>query len=69
MERLPLRSAPPMQNEMQTRKSRGRLSRETLGKLGKMLEVYYDDVRKQGTPEKFRELLRQYEDRKDKGSS
>jgi Anti-sigma factor NepR len=50
------------------RRSRGRLNRETLAKLGKTLEAYYDDVRKQGVPDRFKDLLRQYEERNDKGS-
>jgi hypothetical protein len=45
-------------------KGRGRLTRETLGKLGKTLEAYYDDVRKQGVPDRFRQLLQQMDDRR-----
>ena len=56
-----------MQNETPMRKTRGRLTRDTLDKLGKVLEGFYDDVRKQGVPDRFTELLRQYEERKDKG--
>ena len=58
-----------MQNEMRTRKARGRLSRETMYKLGKVLEGFYADVRNEGVPDKFKDLLRQYEERKDKGST
>ena len=67
IQQLPLRAAPAMQNEFPMRKTRGRLSRDTLDKLGKVLEGFYDDVRKQGVPDRFTELLRQYEERKDKG--
>ena len=57
-----------IQNEMRTHsKTSGRLSRETLEKLGKVLEGFYADVRKQGVPDKFKDLLRQYDERKDKG--
>ena len=42
-------------------KSRGRLTRETLDKLGKTLEAYYDDVRKEGVPDRFKDLLQQLE--------
>ena len=52
-----------------TRKnSRGRLSRETMSKLGKTLEAYYDDVRRQGVPDQFKELLQQLDDRRTVGN-
>jgi hypothetical protein len=54
-----------MHSEVQARKPRGRLSRETMNKLGKVLEAYYDDVRNQGVPDRFRDLLQQFDDRKD----
>src|SRR5262249_19471706 len=60
-----LRPDRAMLTENDTRKSRGRLTRETLGKLGKTLEAYYDDVRKQGVPERFRQLLQQMDDRRE----
>jgi hypothetical protein len=69
VQQLPVRPAQIMQNEMRTRKTRGRLSRETMEKLGKVLEGFYDDVRNQGVPDKFKDLLRQYEERKDKGTT
>jgi hypothetical protein len=69
IQQLPVRPAQVMQNEMRTRKTRGRLSRETMEKLGKVLEGFYADVRNQGVPDKFKDLLRQYEERKDKGST
>jgi len=42
-----------------------------MNKLGKVLEAYYDDVRNQGVPDRFKDLLQQIDDRKDtdKGSS
>jgi hypothetical protein len=56
--------------EAQSRKSRGRLNRDTMNRLGKTLEAYYDDVRKEGVPDRFKELLQQLEERKEeKGSS
>ena len=67
VQQLPVRPAQTMQNEMRTRRTSGRLSRETLERLGKVLEGFYADVRKQGVPDKFKDLLRQYEERKDKG--
>jgi hypothetical protein len=51
-----------MQSDVHVRKGRGRLSREVMHKLGKTLEAYFDDVRKEGVPERFKELLRQFEE-------
>src|SRR5438128_7325703 len=56
----PLRPGATMHTDVQTRKSRGRLNRETLNKLGKVLEAYFDDVRNQGVPERFKQLLAQF---------
>lgn len=63
------RPKPPMQNETQTRRTRGRLGRDVQSKLGKTLQAYFDDVVKEGVPDRFRDLLRQYDQRKDKGSA
>jgi hypothetical protein len=51
-----------MQTDVHLRKGRGRLSREVMQKLGKTLEAYFDDVRKEGVPDRFKELLRQFEE-------
>jgi hypothetical protein len=58
-----------MQNEVQTRKTRGRLSRDVQGKLGRTLQAYFDDVLKEGVPDRFKNLLQQFDERngKDKG--
>jgi hypothetical protein len=71
VEPKPLRPELTMHSDIGTRKARGRLNRETMNKLGKVLESYYDDVRNQGVPDRFKELLQQFDDRKneDKGSS
>jgi hypothetical protein len=59
-----------MQNEIQTRKRQGRLGRDVQSKLGKTLQAYFDDVVKEGVPDRFRELLQQFDERKEeKGSS
>jgi Anti-sigma factor NepR len=68
-EQVPLRPRSTMQNEIHTRKRRGRLGRDTQAKLGKILNAYFDDVVKEGVPDRFRDLLKQYDERKDKGSS
>jgi len=58
-----------MQTEVQARKTRGRLNRDVQSKLGRVLQNYFDDMVKQGVPDRFKTLLQQYEERKDKGSS
>jgi hypothetical protein len=67
-EQKPLRPEATMHMEAQVRKARGRLNRETMNRLGKTLEAYYDDVRKEGVPDRFKDLLEQLEARQDKGS-
>jgi hypothetical protein len=64
-----LRPRPMMQTDLQTRKRRGRLGRDVQTKLGKTLQAYFDDVIKEGVPDRFKDLLQQYDERKDKGSS
>ena len=50
-------------------KRRGRLGRDVQTKLGKTLQAYFDDVVKEGVPDRFKDLLQQFDERKDKGSS
>jgi hypothetical protein len=76
MQPTPLRAEPkparpeaPMNMDSNMRKSRGRLNRETMNRLGKTLEAYYDDVRKEGVPDRFKDLLQQLEGRQDKGTT
>lgn len=68
-EQVPLRPKPMMQNEIQTRKRRGRLGRDVQSKLGKTLQAYFDDVIKEGVPDRFKDLLQKYDERKDQGTS
>lgn len=60
----PLGPGSTMQGDVQLRRSRGRLSRESLVKLGKVLETYFDNVRREGVPDRFKRLLEQYEERR-----
>jgi hypothetical protein len=53
-----------MQSETTTQKARGRLTRDAMKIIGKTLEAYYDDVRKEGTPDRFKELLQQFDERR-----
>ena len=70
VEHVPLRPKSMMQNEIQTRRRHGRLGRDVQSKLGKTLQAYFDDVVKEGVPDRFRELLQQFDERKEeKGSS
>jgi len=69
VEQMPVRPSPTMHNEIHPRKRRGRLGRDVQSKLGKTLQAYFDDVVKEGVPERFRLLLQQFDDRQDKGSS
>jgi hypothetical protein len=48
-----------MNTELQTRKMRGRLSREDQRRLGDVLQRVYDDVLKQGVPDRFKDLIEQ----------
>jgi hypothetical protein len=69
VEQVPLRLKSTMQNEIQTRKRHGRLGRDVQSKLGKTLQAYFDDVVKEGVPDRFRQLLQQYDDRKEEKGS
>jgi len=48
-----------MHTESQTRKARGRLSREDQRRLGDVLQRVYDDVLNQGVPDRFKILIDQ----------
>ena len=57
-----------MQNELHMHKGRGRLGRDVQSRLGKTLQAYFDDVVKEGVPDRFKQLLDQFDQRKDRGS-
>jgi hypothetical protein len=44
----------------------GKLDKETQTKIGQQLRAMYDEVVRQGVPDRFTELLRQLEKREDK---
>jgi Anti-sigma factor NepR len=54
-----------MQTDAPIRKSGGRLSREDQRRLGNILQRVYDDVVRQGVPDRFRDLLNELDDRID----
>ena len=55
-----------MHSDPSVRKPRGRLTRDAMKIIGKTLEAYYDDVRKEGTPDRFKQLLQQYDESKER---
>src|SRR6185295_53615 len=57
----------PMQTDLPTKKSRGRLGRDVQNKLGQQLRTAYDDVVSEGVPDRFTALLRRLDE--EKGSS
>jgi hypothetical protein len=54
-----------MQTDVIQRKSRGRLGRDVQGKIGQQLRAMYDDIVNEGVPDRFSELLRQLDERKE----
>jgi hypothetical protein len=59
----------PTQTDVMPRRSGARLGREVQIKIGQQLRAMYDDVVKQGVPDRFTDLLQQIDKRDDKGSS
>lgn len=55
----PLRPEATMHMDIRSRKIRGRLSREDQRRLGDILHRLYDEVVKEGVPDRFDKLLRQ----------
>jgi hypothetical protein len=62
-ETKPLGSLPNMRTKSSTRKTRERLDRAVMQKLGVTLQAYFDDVRKEGVPDRFKDLLGQIDAR------
>lgn len=60
-----------MQTEVSQRKARGRLGRDVQSKIGQQLRAMYDNVVSEGVPDRFNEMLRQLDERKeqDKGNA
>jgi anti-sigma factor NepR-like protein len=56
-----------MHMDAQARKVGGRLSREDQRRLGDILQRVYDDVLRQGVPDRFKDLLSELEERKERG--
>jgi Anti-sigma factor NepR len=54
---MPDRPEATMQTDAPVRKTGGRLSREDQRRLGDVLQRAYDDVVRQGVPDRFKDLL------------
>ena len=54
-----------MQTELNQRKPRGRLGRDVQSKIGQQLRAMYDGVVSEGVPDRFNEMLRQLDEKKD----
>jgi hypothetical protein len=64
--RKPEKPDATMHTDVIQRRGRARLDRDTQVKIGQQLRAMYDDVVKEGVPERFAEFLRQLDERKDK---
>lgn len=63
--RLPTEKPPSpdvtMQTEIEIRASHGRLSRDVQRKLGETLQAMFDEIVKEGVPDRFAKLIEQIE--------
>ena len=58
-----------MHTDAQVRNAGGRLSREEQRRIGDILQRVYDDVLRQGVPDRFKDLLERYEQPSNPGAS
>src|SRR5438067_13242775 len=65
-QKSPLRAEATMHTDAQVRKPGGRLSREDQRRIGDILQRVYDEVLRQGVPDRFKDLLHQF-DRAEEG--
>src|SRR6266403_2143946 len=68
-ERNPLRAEAIMHTDAQVRKAGGRLSREDQRRIGDILQRVYDDVLRQGVPDRFKDLLERFEQPSNPGAA
>jgi hypothetical protein len=61
MQHQPPRSEATMHTDAEVRKAGGRLSREDQRRLGDILQRVYDEVLRQGVPDRFKNLLDQFD--------
>jgi hypothetical protein len=67
VQQSPPRTEAAMQTDAPIRRAAGRLSREDQRRLGDILQRVYDDVIRQGIPDRFRDLLDELDDAGDTG--
>src|SRR6267378_3578804 len=66
----PLNSEASMHTDAQVKKTGGgRLSREDQRRLGDILQRVYDEVLRQGVPDRFKDLLGQFERSEEEGEA
>ena len=58
-----------MHTDAQVRKAGGRLSREDQRKIDEILHRVYDEVLREGVPDRFKDLLDQFEESARAGTS
>jgi Anti-sigma factor NepR len=58
-----------MNTDPQVRKAGGRLSREDQRRIGDTLRRVYDEVLRQGVPDRFKDLFEQFDQPKDAGDA
>src|ERR1700730_15985147 len=63
------RAEATMQMDAPVRKTGGRLSREDQRRLGDILQRVYDDVIRQGVPDRFKDLLNELDGASDRGQA
>src|SRR5262249_34704166 len=61
----PLKSEASMHTDAEVKKTGGRLSREDQRRLGDILQRVYDEVLRQGVPDRFKALLNQFDQEMD----
>ena len=61
----PPRAADKSEARMKNPSSSGRLGRDVQNKIGQQLRAMYDDVVKEGVPDRFSDLLRQLDNSDD----
>jgi len=58
-----------MHTDAQVRKGGGRLSREDQRRIGDILQRVYDEVLRQGVPDRFKDLLDQFDRTEEDGET
>jgi hypothetical protein len=58
-----------MHTDAQVRRAGGRLSREDQRRIGDILQRVYDEVLRQGVPDRFKDLLEQYDRSEEEGDA